>query len=328
MTEIGYYNYYNVQGRRNVDRPDDWYQKMVDRYESDELKSVSEINNPYSDLNQSTHALDEKLASWAEGMRARFSNADDVDKYLCQKYFGQERIGYTKQWEEPEKYAMYKNDLNMVMYGTVKAYQFNLKDPRLNNPQYSSADEFDKADAKAKHDSISNNMLHLLENNGTDIGNNSLLISINPYSQGVQIEGLDDLNVKTILLKALESNNNSLNLLHYGINNNENVDKDALTKYRAYSALKEYTGLDLSKLILKDGEYYTSNNESVAEILKDGIKNANSVSPEFKGAAFNYVKDLLDNVAEKGWNAMPDLDIKIGYSKENGFITFDNTYEV
>ena len=43
MTEIGYYNYYNVQGRRNVDTPDDWYQKMVDRYESDELKSVSEF---------------------------------------------------------------------------------------------------------------------------------------------------------------------------------------------------------------------------------------------------------------------------------------------
>ena len=37
MTEIGYYNYYNVQGRRNVDKPDDWYQKMVNQYESDDL---------------------------------------------------------------------------------------------------------------------------------------------------------------------------------------------------------------------------------------------------------------------------------------------------
>ena len=48
----------------------------------------------------------------------------------------------------------------------------------------------------------------------------------------------------------------------------------------------------------------------------------------FKGAAFNYVKDLLDKVAEKGWNAMPDLYIKIGYSKENGFFNFGTTYEV
>jgi hypothetical protein len=213
------------------------------------------------------------------------------------------------------------------MYGTVKAYQFNLKDPRLNNPQYTSADEFDKVDAKAKHDSISNNMAHLLENNGIDIGSNSLLISINPYSKGIQIDGLDDMNMKSILLKALENNNNSTNLLHYGINN-ESVDKDALTKYRAYSALKEYTGLDLSELILKDGEYYTSDGQSVKDLLIDGIDNTSSVGVDFKGAAFNYVKDLLDKVAEKGWNAMPDLDIKIGYSKENGFFSFGTTYEV
>ena len=327
MTEIGYYNYYNMQGRRNVDKPDDWYQKMVDRYESDELKSVSELNNPYSDLNQSTHALDEKLASWAEGMRTKFSNADDVDKYLCKKYFGQERIGYTMKDHEPEKYAMYKNDLNMVMYGTVKAYQFNLKDPRLNNPQYTSADEFDKAEEKAKHDSISNNMAHLLENNGIDIGNNSLLFSINPYSKGVMIEGMADLNMKSILLQALEKNNNSTNLLHYGMQS-QGVDSDARTKYRAYSALKEYTGLDLSELILKDREYYTADGQGVNELLKEGIENATSVGVDFKGAAFNYVKDLLDKVAEKGWNAMPDLDIKIGYSKENGFFNFGTTYEV
>ena len=300
---------------------------MVNQYESDDLRTKDEMLNPYSDLNKSTHALDEKLASWAEGMRTKFSNADDVDKYLCKKYFGQERIGYTMKDHEPEKYAMYKNDLNMVMYGTVKAYQFNLKDPRLNNPQYTSADEFDKAEEKAKHDSISNNMAHLLENNGIDIGNNSLLFSINPYSKGVMIEGMDDLNMKSILLQALEKNNNSTNLLHYGMQS-QGVDSDARTKYRAYSALKEYTGLDLSELILKDGEYYTADGQGVNELLKEGIENATSVGVDFKGAAFNYVKDLLDKVAEKGWNAMPDLDIKIGYSKENGFFNFGTTYEV
>ncbi len=300
---------------------------MVNQYESDDLRTKDEMLNPYSDLNKSTHALDEKLASWAEGMRTKFSNADDVDKYLCKKYFGQERIGYTMKDQEPEKYAMYKNDLNMVLYGTVRAYQFDLKDPRINNPQYTSADEYDKAEEKAKHDSISNNMAHLLENNGIDIGNNSLLFSINPYSKGVMIEGMDDLNMKSILLQALEKNNNSTNLLHYGMQS-QGVDSDARTKYRAYSALKEYTGLDLSELILKDGEYYTADGQSVKDLLIDGIDKATSVGVDFKGAAFNYVKDLLDKVAEKGWNAMPDLDIKIGYSKENGFFNFGTTYEV
>ena len=299
---------------------------MVDKYESDELTSVGEMDNPYSNFNQSVHELDKKLASWAEGMRAKFSNADDVDKYLCQKYFGSERIGYTKQWEEPEKWAMYKNDLSMVLYGTVRGYQFNLKDPRISNPEYISSDEFDAAEIKAKHDSISNNMARLLENNAIDIGNNSLLISINPYSKSVIIDGMDDLNMQAILLKALENSNNSINLLHYGLNN-QDVDSDALTKYRAYSALKEYTGLDLSELTLNDGEYYTTDGQSVKKLLIDGINNAGSVGLDFKDAAFNYVKGLLDKVAEKGWNSMPDLNIKIGYSKENGFFNFGSIFD-
>lgn len=325
MTEIGYYNYYNIQGKRNVDKPDNWYEKMVNQYESDNIRSKSDIENPYSDLNQSTYELDKKLASWAESMRAQFSNADEVDKYLCKKYFGQERIGYTMQWEEPEKYAMYRNDLNMVMYGTVKAYQFNLNDPRINNPQYSSIEEFDKAEEKAKHDSISNNMAHLLKNNGIDIKDNSLLISIDPYSKNVQIDGMDDLNMKSILIQALEKNNNSTNLLHYSMQN-QKIDNDALIKYRAYSSLKEYTGLDLSKLIIKDGNYYTTDGKNVKDLLIDGINNSNSVGRDFKSAAFNYVKDLLDEVAKKSWSAMPDIDIKIGYCKENGFFTLGNTY--
>ena len=261
-------------------------------------------------------------------MRTRFSNADDVDKYLCKKYFGQERIGYTMKDQEPEKYAMYKNDLNMVLYGTVRGYQFDLKDPRINNPQYVSADEYDKAEEKAKHDSISNNMAHLLENNGIDIGDNSLLFSINPYSKSVMIEGMDDLNMKSILLQALEKNNNSTNLLHYGMQS-QGVDSDARTKYRAYTSLKEYTGLDLSELILKDGEYYTTDGGvNVKELLKEGIDNASSVGLDFKAPAFNYVKDLLDKVAEKGWNSMPDLDIKLGYNKNDGFFNVGNTYIV
>jgi len=153
-----------------------------------------------------------------------------------------------------------------------------------------------------------------------------LLFSINSYSKGVMIEEMDNLNMKSILLQALEKNNNSTNLLHYGMRN-QNIDNDALTKYRAFSSLKEYTGLDLSELILKDGEYYTADGQSVNELLIEGIDKASSVGLDFKGAAYNYVKDLLDKVAEKGWNSMPDLDIKIGYSKENGFYAFGNTYE-
>ncbi|MGN0018824.1 MAG: hypothetical protein ACI37S_07280 [Candidatus Gastranaerophilaceae bacterium] len=38
---------------------------MVDRYNSDELKAKDEGSNPYSEINLSIRALDEKLADWA-----------------------------------------------------------------------------------------------------------------------------------------------------------------------------------------------------------------------------------------------------------------------
>ena len=59
------YNYYNNTHRMTVDKPKDWYQQMVDRYNSDELKAKDEGSNPYSEINLSIRALDEKLADWA-----------------------------------------------------------------------------------------------------------------------------------------------------------------------------------------------------------------------------------------------------------------------
>ena len=78
------------------------------------------------------------------------------------------------------------------------------------------------------------------------------------------------------------------------------MDSYTRTKYRAYTSLKEYTGLDLSELVLKDGEYYTADGQGVKDLLVEGIDRANSVGLDFNGAAYNYVKDLLDKVAEKG----------------------------
>jgi hypothetical protein len=327
MAEIGYYNYYGTQGRKVVEKPTDWYQKMVNRYESDELKSVGDLENPYSDVNQNMHNLELNLADMAENLRTRFPDYDDADKYLCKKYFGTERVGYTKKFSDPEKYAMYKNDLNMVMYGTLKGgYGVQFKDPRLN---YTGAswEAYDEAEERSKHDSISNNMLHLLEDNKIDIGNDSLLISIDPYSFDVEIEGASDTNVESAIISALANGNSIKNLLYYGINT-QAVDDDALLKFRAYSSLQQYTGLNLDQLILKGGQYYTKDNENVLDLLKEGIKTSSSVSAEHRATAFEYVKGLLENVSKVGWQNMPDLDITIGYSVKQGFFALGRTYEV
>ena len=326
MAEIGYYNYYNDPHRYSPDTVQDRYQQSVDRWNSDELKSKSEDYNPYSELNLSRRALDEKLADWASSVRKQCKTQSEVHNYLSKKYFGTDDFAYTKRWDEPEKYAMFQNDYNAICFGTIGSG--NLNDPRLNY----TADDWDTYEAKqtnAKHESISLNMKNFLANNGIELSeNDNLLISFNPYSLMSNVAGLEDSNLQTQIASLLNNKSNAKNLMYYAMNLSSNIDDEALNKFRAYQQVKEFTGLDLSSLILKDGEYYTFDGQSLYDLLKDGVENS-SVGLEFKGTAYDYAKSLVDRVAEKGWNSIPDLNISIGYSKNDGFyLVGNNTWEV
>lgn len=324
MTEIGYYNYYNNVHRMTVDKPKDWYQQMVDRWNSDELKAKDEGSNPYSDINLSIRALDEKLADWASSVRSKCKNEAEVRQYLSQKYWGVDGIGYTKKFDDPETYAMYENDFNAICFGTVGGP--NRNDPRLNNPTQ-TWETYDAGNIKAKHDSISLNMQNLLKNNGIELLlQDRLLISFNPYSFGVNVTGSNNLDILSKITELLNSNDNSKNLMYHAMNLDSTLDADSVAKFRAYQEVKEYTGLDLSELVLKDGEYYTSDGQKLSELLKEGIGNS-AVGLDFKGTAYEYTKGLVDKVAQKGWNAIEDLKISIGYSAKDGFFTFGQSFE-
>ena len=305
MSEIGYYNYYNNTSRYTPDAVIDRYQQMVDRYNSDELHSNNE--NPYSDENLALRKLDEQLAPMAENVRSKCKTID----------------AFTKKWKEPEKYAMYENDLNAICYGTVGGA--NRQDPRLNftNKDWDTYEAEQKA---SKQKIISNQMNNLLENNGITV-NDQLLISFNPYSYTASIEGSSDLSMLSKITELLNSGSNSRELMYYTMQTSGNIDADALTKFRAYQNIKQYTGYDLSKLDLKNGEFYTPEGQKITDILKDKLDKNNSIAVEFKGAAYQYTKDLLDKIAEHGWNGTPDLELKIGFSIKDGFFNLDSFWE-
>lgn len=187
--------------------------------------------------------------------------------------------------------------------------------------------EQEELDFKSRHDSISLNMKILLTNNNIELDKNDfLLISINPYDYSVNLSVINDSNLLLDIKQLLEVGSNSKNLLYYALNFSIN-NKVAIVKMRAYSTLKEYTGLDLSKLTLKDGEYYLASGEKISDVLKEKLNKNNDIALEFKSVAYNYTMDLVNQVAEKGWNIMPDLSITIGYNDLNGFISYGKTYE-
>ena len=85
MAEMGYYNYYNNEYSLSVDKPEDRYKEMVDRYNanSNSLHSINE--NPYSEKNIAIREFEEKLAEIAEENRSQCSTVHDVYVLLGEK---------------------------------------------------------------------------------------------------------------------------------------------------------------------------------------------------------------------------------------------------
>lgn len=316
MSQIGYYNYYNNPHRYSPTEVVDRYQEMVDRATGDEIYANNE--DPYSDKNKALRNLDEELASTAASIRSRCRTQQEVHVYLSKKYFGTSDFAYTKKWTDPERYAMFENEYNAVCYGTIGGGNFN--DPRLSEKVQFKTYEEQKMDEKAANQRIiSNQISSFLQNHGIRIEENqSFHLSINPYSYFVQASG----DMSEVLLQKikelLESNNDSRDIFYWGLKNGAKYSEESLTKWRAYQNVKRYSGLELPQLQLIDGKFYTEDGKDAWELVKEGIRTDNSIATEFKGAANDYVRGLMDVIADKGWNNIPDIQMDIMYSGKNG----------
>lgn len=316
MSQIGYYNYYNNPHRYSPTEVVDRYQEMVDRATGDEIYVNNE--DPYSDKNKALRNLDEELASTAASIRSRCRTQQEVHVYLSQKYFGTSDFAYTKKWTDPERYAMFENEYNAVCYGTIGGGNFN--DPRLSEKVQFKTYEEQKMDEKAANQRIiSNQISSFLQNHGIRIEENqSFHLSINPYSYFVQASG----DMSEVLLQKikelLESNNDSRDIFYWGLKNGAKYSEESLTKWRAYQNVKRYSGLELPQLQLIDGKFYTEDGKDAWELVKEGIRTDNSIATEFKGAANDYVRGLMDVIADKGWDNIPDIQMDIMYSGKNG----------
>ena len=316
MSQIGYYNYYNNPHRYSPTEVVDRYQEMVDRATGDEIYVNNE--DPYSDKNKALRNLDEELASTAASIRSRCRTQQEVHVYLSQKYFGTSDFAYTKKWTDPERYAMFENEYNAVCYGTIGGGNFN--DPRLSEKVQFKTYEEQKMDEKAANQRIiSNQISSFLQNHGIHIEENqSFHLSINPYSYFVQASG----DMSEVLLQKikelLESNNDSRDIFYWGLKNGAKYSEESLTKWRAYQNVKRYSGLELPQLQLIDGKFYTEDGKDVWELVKEGIRKDSSIATEFKGAANDYVRGLMDVIADKGWDNIPDIQMDIMYSGKNG----------
>lgn len=312
---VGFYNYYNIQGRYSPDTPQDRWQQMVDRYNSnsDSLHHYNE--NPYSEENLALRKLDEYLAPIAAEIRSKCATSDEVYQYLCEKYFGTSDVAFTKRWEDPKTYAMFENELNAVLFGTVGSA--NRNDPRFEFDE-TKWDDYIEQRKTESNDILKNQMQKLLENNGIELDeNDGLIFSFNPYTYQAQVEG--NINSETLkrINEIINSNNNSKELFYWAFQNSENMNSYSVAKMRAYQEVLKHTGLDLGTISDED------NYSNLLELIKNSLDENDNPN---KNDEYNYIKSLLDTVLEKGYRNIEDLNLNAFYSNKDGFYVSGKTY--
>lgn len=323
MVEMGYYNYYNNEHRMSVSTPHDRYQEMVDRYNANSDSIHHSNEDPYSEKNLAIREFEEQLAVVAADNRSKCATVHDVYAYLGKKYFGKDATTYMDRLNADDATrAMYDNELNATLYGTY--HNSNLNDPRIKWTQ----EDWETEAANSKNSNqkiISSQMNNLLSKYGANIENGeTLLISFNPYEYSAQVTGINDIEKLNAINKLLNSGKNAKELFYYTFQNSGSLDSEAITKYRAYQNILDLTGENLSELTLDDGKFYTSDGKDILKLAFDGIEKDNLIPMDFKAVAKQYTEGLLNEVAKKGFNSMPDLNLTIGYSKEYGFFSTSN----
>ena len=323
MVEMGYYNYYNTEYSMSVSAPKDRYQEMIAKYNENSNSLHSTNEDPFNEKNIAIREFEEKLAVVAAENRSKCATVHDVYELLGKKYFGNTENSYMDRLNADDATrAMYDNELNATLYGTYQ--NSNLDDPRINwNPEDWESQLL--KDKESNQKIISTQMKNLLEKKGINVEDgDTLLISFDPYEYLISVEGLRNSENLSKVNEILKEGDNAKELFYYTLQNSRSVNQDALTKYRTYQNIKNLTGENLSDLTLNNGNFYTEEGRNILSLVKLGIDKDTLIPQDFKNVAYDYSKRLLKEVAEKGFNSMPDLNLTIGYSKDYGFFSTSN----
>ena len=218
--------------------------------------------------------------------------------------------------------AMYDNELKATLFGTYQTS--NTADPRIDW----QAEDWETEETKNKNSNqkiISNQMNNLLTKHGITLDSeDTLLISFNPYDYTATVSGIKDSDTLNKINTLLNSGKNAKELFYYTFKNSGSLNSEAVTKYRAYQNILDLTGQKLNELTLDNGKFYTSDGKEITSLIDAGIEKDNLIPNDFKNVANKYTTDLLKEIAQKGFNSMPDLNLTIGYNNNYGFFSTSN----
>ncbi|OCL88231.1 DUF4885 family protein [Arcobacter porcinus] len=240
----------------------------------------------------------------------------DPESHINNKYFSPTYPHYIEGLSKTEREVAYKHEIDYLKNG--KLNNINYIDPNIKDlPAVNGCIE-ELEEKSFKRDRINNQFQELLNRYDIDIPKDTNInFTIDPYDFKVNVSGIDDNNLKTLLEDALNTADNSKELFKHiyksSSYNNSQISLEKNNKNLIFHEIKDKTGYDLRDLENKDGKFFTQDGVDIIELYKEGVIKSNDIPEQYKGLMFEHNVKVLNDLALKGFDNVPDMNLSIDY---------------
>ncbi|MFJ8526659.1 DUF4885 family protein [Bacillus sp. NPDC094106] len=291
------------------------YNTKFDEPEREDQSTVEiKHNNEYeSETDRRMKLMEEKYSKIHHEENMRYA---DPEKHIYDKYRSQYSKEFRHDLSKEERESALQAEMNMLHYGRVGYY--NTYDSLFRGSDPINGDVANHQEKAFQRDQVNHQIQDLFARNNITIPNDeNLTFSINPNDFQVAVTGSKNIQLMQQIEQVLNDKTNGKELFLHVFQssdlNSEQMTLEARRKYGLISTLRSGTGYNLRDLESKDGKFLTPDGQDVFDLYLNRMR-LNPYERNYVGITASVYGPRYHELAENGFDAMPDLILSINYS--------------
>lgn len=273
---------------------------------------------PYVSSNEVCHQiLTDKYSKLIEEAKKH----DDPELYIERKYYDPTCPWFTSDLTREERSIGYRNEMSMLKRGKVVGANMLDSVFRINNLTL-EYDEINASQISYYRQLCDAQLNFIFSKNKIEVGEASQYIfRVDPYSYYISVD-CEDAAIKGKMESVLNQGENGKHLWQQinwfseqdGAHSTQISNKLSIDKTWAYREVYRYTGYQLHELKEENGTYYTEDGTDIKTVIREEVWKDPIFPYEAKEDYAQAVCGCIQEVAEWGWQNVPDMVLSIGYS--------------
>lgn len=273
---------------------------------------------PYVSSNEVCHQiLTDKYSKLVEEAKQH----DNPELYIERKYYDPTCPWFASDLTREERSIGYRNEISMLKRGKVVGTNMLDSVFRINNLTL-DYDEINASQISYYRQLCDAQLNFIFSKNKIEVGEASQYIfRVDPYSYYISVD-CEDAAIKGKMESVLNQGENGMHLWQQikwfseqdGAHGTQISNKLSIHKTWAYREVYRYTGYQLHELKEENGTYYTEDGTDIKTVIREEVWKDPIFLYEAKEDYAQAVCGCIQEVAEWGWQNVPDMVLSIGYS--------------